>query len=217
MIHTITGPDHYLPFIALSKSGKWSLKKTLFWTFACGLAHVASSILIGCIAIWIGWSLSDSAFIEGVRGSFSAWLLFGFGVLYFLWSLYNLQQNKLHKHFEVDEAANIYVYEHREGQAVLPNQKFMVTPWVLFFIFAMGPSEPIIPLLFYSALEQTTFQLFLLIITYTLSTILVIEIVVLLGYYGTNYIQLPNFEKYIGLLSGLVILMCGAGMLFLGW
>ena len=40
VIHTITGPDHYLPFIAIAKSRDYSLKKTLFWTFVCGLAIV---------------------------------------------------------------------------------------------------------------------------------------------------------------------------------
>ncbi|MCM8815199.1 MAG: hypothetical protein NC937_01660 [Candidatus Omnitrophica bacterium] len=26
-IHTVLGPDHYLPFIVLARAGKWSKKK----------------------------------------------------------------------------------------------------------------------------------------------------------------------------------------------
>ena len=37
VVHTITGPDHYLPFIAIAKSKNYSLKKTMLWTFVCGL------------------------------------------------------------------------------------------------------------------------------------------------------------------------------------
>ena len=46
VIHTITGPDHYLPFIAIAKSRDFSLKKTLLWTFICGLGHIGSALLI---------------------------------------------------------------------------------------------------------------------------------------------------------------------------
>jgi hypothetical protein len=36
--HTIMGPDHYLPFIVMSRSGKWSNKKTIWVTILCGFA-----------------------------------------------------------------------------------------------------------------------------------------------------------------------------------
>ncbi len=39
-VHTVTGPDHYLPFIALSKARGWSFSRTLFWTVVCGCGHV---------------------------------------------------------------------------------------------------------------------------------------------------------------------------------
>ena len=35
--HTILGPDHYLPFIAMAKARNWGLAKTLKATMACGL------------------------------------------------------------------------------------------------------------------------------------------------------------------------------------
>jgi len=38
--HTLFGPDHYLPFIVMSKSGNWSLRKTTLITFICGIGHV---------------------------------------------------------------------------------------------------------------------------------------------------------------------------------
>jgi hypothetical protein len=46
-LHTLTGPDHYLPFIALSKSRNWSVSKTIGWTIICGSGHVLSSVLLG--------------------------------------------------------------------------------------------------------------------------------------------------------------------------
>ena len=46
VIHTITGPDHYLPFIAIAKSRNYSLRKTLLWTLICGLGHIGSALFI---------------------------------------------------------------------------------------------------------------------------------------------------------------------------
>ena len=218
MIHTLTGPDHYLPFIALSKSGKWSLKKTIFWTLMCGFAHVLSSILIGLIGIGIGYTLIQFDLIESTRGNWAAWLLLLFGIGYTLWGLYSLKRNNLHKHFEVNDDADILIYEHKDdGNAVLPDEKFKVTPWVMLFIFALGPSEPLIPLLFYPTAEQSFHQVSILIIVYLAVTLLSMLFMVLLGYFSIQRFQFGWLEKYMGLLSGLIILTCGIGMVFLNW
>ena len=47
VLHTVTGPDHYIPFIAMSRVGRWSVAKTLMVTLLCGLGHVAGSVLLG--------------------------------------------------------------------------------------------------------------------------------------------------------------------------
>lgn len=57
-LHTASGPDHYLPFIVLSRSRKWSLYRTIGLTIACGLGHILSSVIIGMIGIALGWHLS---------------------------------------------------------------------------------------------------------------------------------------------------------------
>jgi hypothetical protein len=32
-VHTVLGPDHYIPFIAMSRARRWTLSKTLFISF----------------------------------------------------------------------------------------------------------------------------------------------------------------------------------------
>ena len=46
-VHTILGPDHYLPFIVMSRARKWKMPKTVVITLLCGLGHVLGSILLG--------------------------------------------------------------------------------------------------------------------------------------------------------------------------
>jgi nickel/cobalt exporter len=43
-IHTLLGPDHYVPLVAMARAGSWSRLKTLGVTAACGLGHVAGSV-----------------------------------------------------------------------------------------------------------------------------------------------------------------------------
>src|SRR5215213_4781943 len=115
-LHTLTGPDHYLPFIALSKSRGWSFGKTLFWTVVCGCGHVWSSVLLGLGGAAIGWSLSRIAWLESVRGGIAGWTLLLFGLLYGIWGLVRAKQNRLHKHFDMYDDGSVYVYEHKEGE-----------------------------------------------------------------------------------------------------
>jgi hypothetical protein len=69
-LHTLTGPDHYLPFIVLSKTGNWSLSKTIGRTIIWGSGHVPSSVILGFSGATLGWSLSKIGWLENIRGEF---------------------------------------------------------------------------------------------------------------------------------------------------
>ncbi len=43
-VHTILGPDHYLPFVTMAKARQWSMSKTLRITLICGMGHLAGSV-----------------------------------------------------------------------------------------------------------------------------------------------------------------------------
>ena len=49
LIHTLIGPDHYLPFIVLAKARNWSVLRTSWITFLCGLGHMSSSVVLAWI------------------------------------------------------------------------------------------------------------------------------------------------------------------------
>jgi hypothetical protein len=217
LLHTISGPDHYLPFIVLSKSGNWSLGKTVGWTLVCGLGHIASSVLLGLGGAALGWSVSRISGLETLRGGLAAWALLGFGVLYLLWALYRQYRNRPHKHFDATQDGNLYVYEHQHDGTVMPQQRFKVTPWVIFIIFVLGPCEPMIPLLFFPAAKNTWWVLPLLIAVYTICTLVTMLAMVLLGYYGLGFSRLKRLERYVHILGAATIILCAVGMLWLGW
>ena len=216
-LHTASGPDHYLPFIVLSRSRKWSIAKTISWTVICGLGHILSSVLLGFVGVFLGWQLSKLNLFQDLRGNISSWALLIFGIVYFIWGLWQAYLNKPHKHFDVYNNDEVYVYEHRHGEVVTGQNRIKVTPIILFAIFVMGPSEPLVPLLFYSGTHQSYWEIGILVTVFTLCTILTMVMMVLIGCYGYSFFRTEKLERYVHAIGGAVVAICGMGMLFLGW
>lgn len=216
-LHTISGPDHYLPFIALAKTRGWSYYKTIAWTSICGLGHIGSSLILGLLGATIGWSLSGIEAFNNVRGSIAGWALLCFGIVYMIWGYSKALQNRKHKHFDVYDDGSVYVFEHKDGEVVPATEKYAVTPWVMFIIFVLGPCEPMIPLLYFPAAKNSTTAVIVLIVVYTLFTLLAMILMVTCGFVGLSFFNTSKLEKYIHLLGGITITICGIGMLFLSW
>ncbi len=215
-LHTAAGPDHYLPFIVLARSRKWSVYKTAALTVVCGLGHILSSVVIGLLGVALGWQLAKLTWFQEMRGNISGWALLVFGLMYLVWGIWTVYANRPHKHFDVYDD-QVYVYEHRHGAAVYPQQRVKVTPLVLVAIFIMGPSEPLGPLLFYSGTHRSAFEIGIIITVFAVSTVLTMLAMVLLGRYGFSFFRPGKLERYLHAISGGVVTVCGAGMVFFGW
>ncbi|MBO9618474.1 MAG: hypothetical protein J7539_05500 [Niabella sp.] len=215
-LHTASGPDHYLPFVVLSRSRKWSRSRTIFLTIICGIGHILSSVLIGFAGVFLGWQLTKITWLQDVRGHLSGWALLIFGILYLLYGIRQAYLNKPHKHFDV-MGDDVYVYEHTHGQTVMPGSRVKVTPLVLFAIFVMGPSEPLVPLLFYSGTQRSISEIVVLITVFTISTVLTMLTMVLIGIYGYSFFNTSRLERYMHAIGGGVVTLCGIGIVFLGW
>jgi sulfite exporter TauE/SafE len=216
-LHTVAGPDHYLPFIALSKSRGWKFSKTILWTVICGCGHVWSSVLLGLGAAALGWSVSKLKWVETIRGGLAAWILLAFGLIYCIWGIIKGRQNSKHKHFDVYDDGSIYVFEHKHGEVVSPKERHRLTPWVMLLIFVLGPCEPMIPLLYYPAAKNSLYAMFLLIIVYTAFTLVTMVVMVTMGYYSFSLLKTNKLERYMHALGGLTIFICGSGMVLMGW
>ena len=216
-LHTAAGPDHYLPFIALSRARGWTFPRTLLWTIICGCGHVWSSVALALGGAALGWSLSHVKWLESLRGGLAGWALLLFGIFYVIYGLIRVTRNTRHKHFDIVENGEMYVYEHKHGQTVRPDERHVVTPWVMFIIFVLGPCEPMIPLLYFPAARNSWAGMMLLIIVYTVVTLLTMLLMVAAGYYGFSFLKTGKLEPYTHVLAGFTILICGAGMIWIGW
>ena len=215
-LHTASGPDHYLPFVVISRSKNWTLSKTIFWTTVCGLGHILSSLLIGCIGLFLGWQLAKVSWLQNVRGDLSGWCLLLFGLVYLAYGIFRAVNNRPHKHFDA-LGSDVYVYEHQHGQTIQPKQRIRVTPWILFALFVMGPSEPLLPLLFYSGSRHSFFEISILLGIFSITTVITMITMVLVGLYGYSIFKTERIERYVHAIGGAVISICGMGMIFLNW
>lgn len=218
-LHTILGPDHYLPFIVLSQAKKWSVKKTMIITFLCGLGHVASSVILGLIGIAVGISVSKLVSVESFRGNIAAWLFIAFGLIYMIISIRNLIKNKkhTHTHFHSDGIKHEHLHNHHlEHTHVHQADPVKTTPWILFIIFLFGPCEPLIPIIMYPAAENNIQGSVFVAVLFSLVTIVTMMSVVLAFKLGFNKINLKPLERYSHVIAGGVIFMSGMAIQFLG-
>ena len=214
--HTLFGPDHYLPFIVMSKARKWTMFKTIWITILCGLGHVGSSILIGAIGVAFGFGISKVEGFEGIRGNIAAWAFILFGLIYFAWGMWRAIKNKPHKHIHIHDNGSVHTHEHTHLEKHDHVHKKNITPWVLFTIFVLGPCEPLIPILMYPAAKQSTFGLILVIIVFSVITIATMLAVVLLASKGIKMISFGKVEKYTHAIAGATIFLSGFAIVFLG-
>lgn len=216
-IHTLTGPDHYLPFVVISKARNWSRTKTLWITFLCGVGHVSGSVILGVIGIATGIAVAKLEFIEGYRGGIAAWLFMLFGLGYLLWGLWKAWSKKAHKHIHFHDDGKLHRHEHiHENEHEHVPKKVNITPWILFIIFVFGPCEPLIPILMYPAAQQSTSGIVFVALVFSVTTISTMMVIVSALYSGMRFIKLEKIEKYNHAIAGAVILLSGAAIEFLG-
>ncbi|MFM9115386.1 MAG: sulfite exporter TauE/SafE family protein [Planctomycetota bacterium] len=197
-IHTLFGPDHYVPFVAMARAGQWTRRKTLAITLLCGLGHVAGSVALGLIGIALGALLLKLEWIETVRAEVAAWLLLAFGLLYFIYGVVRAIRHVPHSHAVAKQA----------GEAD------SLTPWILFTIFLFGPCEPLIPILMYPAAHANALVVVLVTLAFALATLTTMTAAVLLLYAGVGVISWQQFHRFSHAAAGLAIALCGVAVKF---
>ncbi len=205
VLHTLAGPDHYLPFIVMGRARRWSPARTVFWTVLCGLGHVGSSVLLALVGVLLGFGLERVQFIEGFRGNLAAWAMIAFGLAYLVWGLKKAARAETHAHAHGPGG-------HAGGDA----PGFRLTPWVLFTIFVFGPCEPMIPLVMYPAAQGSWADVWTVVATFSVLTIGAMLAVVLLAMKGLSLLPAGRFERYNHAAAGGTILLAGCAIQFLG-
>ena len=203
-IHTILGPDHYLPLVAMAKTNGCSGPKTATYTAFCGISHVLGTILIGALVFLLGLAFFSIETVQSIRGNFAGWFLLLFGAIYFIWGArWAIRRSRL---------------RNEPGQMETQTTGFSrCAPFALFIFFILGPCEPLIPLMSFGSGNTEVLSSLLVVFAFCGTTILTMLFCVMFFYYGiTRFSLFMKFENYMHAVTGLIIFLCGSAIQFLG-
>jgi len=195
-IHVLTGPDHYLPFVALSKSGRWSFSKTMWFTFICGVGHMLGAVALAFIGIRFGLMVNKLAAIESIRGELASGMLIAFGLVYFVWGL---RQAFKKRSLGPDAETTVNNFS-----------------WILVIIFVLGPCEPLIPILMYPTVSGSLTNIIWTAGIFSGVTLLTMMGAVAVLYRGVDLLPVNRLQRCAHALAGGTILFCGIAVGFLG-
>ena len=238
-VHTLLGPDHYLPFVVLGRARGWGWRRTALTTVVCGLGHVGASLLLGLGGIALGVAVSHLTHVETMRGSLAAWALIVVGTVYGAWGLHRALRGERHVHgprpAAGDDAGLLHAHPHdghhhhghshahdqapARGQTPpgAPASWRSLTPWVLFVVFVLGPCEPLIPLVMVPAAAGSWVGVAVASLAFSAATIVAMVAAVAVARFGIDLVPLGRLERYTHALAGLTILVSGLGIQLLGW
>ncbi|NCF17878.1 MAG: hypothetical protein GWP63_06520 [Haliea sp.] len=222
-IHTLAGPDHYLPFVALAKSGQWSMGMALRNTFICGSGHIVGSVALGFAGIYASVHLDALEWIQGFRGDLAAWALVSFGLLYMAWGLHRVVRNRTHTHWHSHgKMRHCHAHDHHSEHSHLHTTKEAGEPrqalagWAIFIVFILGPCEPLIPVLMFPAARESVPGLIAVTAVFAVVTVLTMLLAVAFSLWGLRALRLPGIERYSQVLAGGTIALCGLSIAALG-
>ncbi|MFV2073080.1 MAG: hypothetical protein ACC742_10580 [Thermoanaerobaculales bacterium] len=217
VIHTLLGPDHYLPFIMLARARGWSRLKTAAITTACGVGHVLSSVVLGGLGIVFGVAVGSLETVESGRGSLAAWAIVVFGIAYALWGVRHALRRRtgLEAHVHGDEV-HIHTHglhsHHHETRKLGANTTF----WTLFIIFVLGPCEPLIPLFVLPASQGRWDVALVTAAVFAVATLVSMVGATMAGLEGMKLMRLGPLERWMHVAAGCVIAVAGLSVIFLG-
>ena len=217
-VHTLLGPDHYLPFVAMAKARGWTIAKTVKITMLFGVGHIMGSILIGLVGVYAGVQLGTLEWLESTRGSFAAWILIAFGLVYMVWGMRKAYKDRPHSHGHLHGSMwHTHQHNHHDKHAhVHKKADGVVAPWALFVVFVLGPCEALIPVLMYPAAKQSMVIVFLVTSIFSIVTVLTMLMAVVFSVWGLKDIKLPKLERFSHALVGGTMFVCGCSITLLG-
>ena len=184
VIHTLAGPDHYLPLITAARAGSWSDRRTLVTTALCGLLHCASAFALLAVGVACTGGIATLADGETARSAMTSWILIATGAALLVMAL--------RQHTRTLGA----------GLA-----------WPFYLVFVLGPCEWMLPAGAAAWAEGGFVNALVVCALFAVATLLTMLVAVWVGGRGLARLPLHNQRAAMGL-AGATTLGCGVAMTF---
>ena len=178
-------PSHWLPFVTIGQTERWSLRQTLTVTAIAGLAHTVSTTLLGVVVSLAGWQLAENYHSLSERAI--PLLLLALGLWY-------LMQHLRHRH----------VHDHIDAGSVRKGRSFSALLLSLGLAMFLSPCLEI-EAYFLSAGAKGWGAVMLVALIYNVVTLSGMLGMVTLGRRGLNRVNPHWFEHNENLITGLTL------------
>lgn len=185
-------PTHWLPFVLVGRAQGWGLTRTLGAAAAAGLAHIASTAMVGAMIVAAGLALER--WVEGLLPHLSAALLFLFGAFYLARAMLKRPATAGGPDYETPE----------------PRVSDGAAFWGLIALMALSPGEVLLPLYLSSATEGLHVQISLT-LAFAAGTVLGMVLLTAVARAGFSILKLERWARYEGAILGLALI--GLGLL----
>lgn len=183
-------PTHWLPFVLVGRAQRWGVGRVLGAVTAAGLAHIATTALVGALIVAAGLALDQ--WIQGLLPHLSAVLLFLFGAFY-------LARATLRRAAPADGPAVA-----TPEPAVSDRAAFLG----LVAMMAVAPGEVLLPIYLSSASEGAA-ALALLTGVFAVGTVLGMAVFTALARAGASILRLERWARYEGAVLGAALIALG--------
>ena len=183
-------PTHWLPFVLVGRAQRWSLMRVMTVAVTAGLAHIASTALVGSLIVAAGLALN--AWIGGLLPHLSAALLFILGAFY-------LARASLQKPITATGP---------EAEQPEPAVSDRAAFWGLVLMMAVTPGEVLLPIYLSSATEGVM-ALALLTLAFATGTVLGMTLLAALASAGYSILRLERWARYEGGILGVALILIG--------
>ena len=183
-------PTHWLPFVLVGRAQRWSAARSLAAVTAAGLAHVASTVLVGSLIVAAGLALDTV--VAGLLPWLSAALLFGFGGFYLIRAMVRRPVTAGGPGMDLVE----------------PTVSHAAAFWGLVGVMALSPGEVLLPI-YMSASGEGVAALALLTLVFAVGTVAGMAVFTLLARAGASILKLERWARYEGAILGLALIAIG--------
>ncbi len=190
-LHAIL-PTHWLPFVLVGRAQGWGMTRTLGATAAAGVAHIASTAVVGALIVAAGLALDR--WVEGLLPHLSAVLLFLFGAFYLARAMIKRPATAAGPDYEMPE----------------PKVSDAAAFGGLIVLMALSPGEVLLPL-YLSAATEGAHVLVLLTLSFAAGTVLGMVLLTAVARAGFSILRLERWARYEGAILGLALI--GLGLL----
>lgn len=183
-------PTHWLPFVLVGRAQRWSLPRLLGAVAAAGLAHIATTAVVGGLIVVAGLALDQ--WISGILPWLSAVLLFLFGVFYLARATLRRPQLAGGPPIELAE----------------PSVSHVAAFWGLVAMMAVSPGEVLLPI-YLSQAAEGALVLAALTLAFAAGTVAGMALFTLLARAGWSVLRLERWARYEGAVLGLALISVG--------